>query len=80
MGHRLAEQAALFYEFSLERHFDRGRTSSTVSVIRVDIAMSALSSALHNTGHYHKGPASDLRATGTAAAAPASFPRSIWRT
>jgi hypothetical protein len=28
----------------------------TASVIRVDIAMSALSSAIHNTGHYHGRP------------------------
>lgn len=37
-------------------------------------AMSALSSPLHNTGHYHIGPASDLRTTGRAAAATASLP------
>ncbi len=34
-------------------------------------------SALHNTGHYQIGRASDLRTTDTAAAAPASLLRSI---
>jgi hypothetical protein len=55
--------------------------------IRVDIAMSALSSAILNTGHYHVRPSPSachlptpvLQTTGTAAAAPASWLRSISR-
>jgi hypothetical protein len=56
-------------------------------VIRVDIAMSDLSSATDNTGHYTsdrdpsacRPPALDLQSTDTAAAAPAPLLRSTWR-
>jgi hypothetical protein len=55
-------------------------------IIRVDIGMSDHSCAIHNTGHYHVRKTHllvvilpDLQTTGTAAAAPASWLRSIWR-
>ena len=57
--------------------------AGNVRVNRVDFAMSALASAVHNTGHYHVRlgrsawllPAPELLTTGATAAAPAFCPR-----